>query len=49
MQMEYAIVKDFLGKSKIEIKTGSFGTQLKAAEYQSSGTPVLNVKDYRFQ
>lgn len=46
MQME--IVKDFLGKSEIEIKTGPFGTQFKAAEYQSSGTPVLNVKNLGF-
>lgn len=29
----------------ISIKTGPFGTQLKAAEYQESGTPVLNVKN----
>lgn len=46
MQME--IVKDFLDKSEIEIKTGPFGTQLKAAEYQSSGIPVLNVKNLGF-
>lgn len=29
----------------ITIKTGPFGTQLKASEYQASGTPVLNVKN----
>lgn len=46
MQME--IVKNFLDKSEIEIKTGPFGTQLKAAEYQSSGIPVLNVKNLGF-
>ncbi len=46
MQME--IVKDFSDKSEIEIKTGPFGTQLKASEYQSSGTPVLNVKNLGF-
>lgn len=27
------------------IKTGPFGTQLKASEYVESGTPVLNVKN----
>ena len=32
----------------ISIKTGPFGTQLKAAEYQESGTPVLNVKNLGF-
>ena len=29
----------------VSIKTGPFGTQLKAAEYQETGTPVLNVKN----
>lgn len=29
----------------ITIKTGPFGTQLKAAEYQETGIPVLNVKN----
>ena len=32
----------------LSIKTGPFGTQLKAAEYQESGTPVLNVKNLGF-
>ncbi len=32
----------------ISIKTGPFGTQLKASEYQKSGTPVLNVKNLGF-
>lgn len=44
-QMQYVTVKEFLDKLEIEIKTGPFGTQLKAAEYQPSGTPVLNVKN----
>lgn len=48
IKMRMEIVKDFLDRSEIEIKTGPFGTQLKAAEYQSSGTPVLNVKNLGF-
>lgn len=48
IKMRMEIIKDFLDKSEIEIKTGPFGTQLKAAEYQSSGTPVLNVKNLGF-
>lgn len=48
IKMRMEIVKYFLDRSEIEIKTGPFGTQLKAAEYQSSGTPVLNVKNLGF-
>lgn len=48
MWKERKLVKDFLKKSEIEIKTGPFGTQLKAAEYQSTGIPVLNVKNLGF-
>lgn len=48
IKMRMEVIKDFLDKSEIEIKTGPFGTQLKAAEYQSSGTPVLNVKNLGF-
>ena len=48
IKMRMEIVKDFLDRSEIEIKTDPFGTQLKAAEYQSSGTPVLNVKNLGF-
>jgi type I restriction enzyme S subunit len=31
-----------------EIKTGPFGTQLKASDYQESGTPVINVRNIGF-
>ena len=34
-----------LQEGAISIKTGPFGTQLKASEYIESGTPVLNVKN----
>lgn len=39
------LLREFIQKGDIEIKTGPFGTQLKAAEYVKVGTPVLNVKN----
>lgn len=38
-------IGELVREGVISIKTGPFGTQLKAAEYQKSGTPVLNVKN----
>ena len=46
--MNYAQIKDFVKSGDIEIKTGPFGTQLKANEYTESGTPVLNVRNLGF-
>ena len=37
-------LEELVKNGEIEIKTGPFGTQLKAAEYVESGTPVLNEK-----
>jgi type I restriction enzyme, S subunit len=31
-----------------ELKTGPFGTQLKASEYTENGTPVINVRNIGF-
>jgi type I restriction enzyme, S subunit len=31
-----------------ELKTGPFGTQLKASEYVEQGTPVINVRNIGF-
>lgn len=45
MKFETAWLKDYVRAGEIDIKTGPFGTQLKAAEYQPVGTPVLNVKN----
>lgn len=39
------LLRDFVQSSEVEIKTGPFGTQLKAAEYVEHGIPVLNVKN----
>ena len=38
-------LEELVKNGEIEIKTGPFDTQLKAAEYVESGTPVLNVKN----
>ncbi len=46
--MEYTTISDLLKKGDVEITTGPFGTQLKASEYQPTGTPVLNVKNIGF-
>lgn len=43
--MNNYILREFVQNGDIEIKTGPFGTQLKAAEYVKKGTPVLNVKN----
>ena len=39
------LLRDFVQSGEVEIKTGPFGTQLKASEYVERGTPVLNVKN----
>ena len=43
--MKKISVKTMVDNGDVEIKTGPFGTQLKAAEYTGNGTPVLNVKN----
>ena len=42
------LIKEFVDAGEANIKTGPFGTQLKAAEYVESGTPVINVRNVRF-
>nr|AAU82148.1 conserved hypothetical protein [uncultured archaeon GZfos11A10] len=36
---------EFLDDGGIDIRTGPFGTQLKAADYTPKGTPVINVRN----
>ena len=43
--MKYALMQDLVATGSVAIKTGPFGTQLKASEYVSHGTPVLNVRN----
>lgn len=46
--MEYRKIGDLVASGVVSIKTGPFGTQLKASEYVSCGIPVLNVKNLGF-
>lgn len=43
--MKYIQIKNLIENGDAEIRTGPFGTQLKASEYVKIGTPVLNVKN----
>ena len=38
-------VSEFIAAGEAELKTGPFGTQLKASEYTEEGTPVINVRN----
>lgn len=38
-------VSEFIAAGEAELKTGPFGTQLKASEYMAEGTPVINVRN----
>lgn len=46
--MEYVLMSDMVQNNDVAIKTGPFGTQLKASEYVECGTPVLNVRNLGF-
>jgi len=41
-------VKELISSGEAELKTGPFGTQLKASEYTEEGTPVINVRNIGF-
>lgn len=41
-------VVELLKSGEAEVKTGPFGTQLKASDYVSEGTPVINVRNIGF-
>ena len=43
--MNYKSIRLLIENAEAEIKTGPFGTQLKASEYTDVGIPVLNVKN----
>ena len=46
--MDTVLIRDLIQRQEVEIKTGPFGTQLKASEYVNEGTPVLNVRNLGF-
>jgi len=39
---------DLVASGEAELKTGPFGTQLKASDYTEHGTPVINVRNIGF-
>ncbi len=41
-------VGELVASGEAELKTGPFGTQLKASDYTESGTPVINVRNIGF-
>lgn len=41
-------VGDLVASGEAELKTGPFGTQLKASDYTENGTPVINVRNIGF-
>jgi type I restriction enzyme S subunit len=41
-------VGDLVDSGEAEVKTGPFGTQLRASDYVEHGTPVINVRNIGF-
>lgn len=41
-------LQEFVADGRVELKTGPFGTQLKASDYVDDGTPVINVRNIGF-
>ena len=48
MKFPTVSVAELLNSGEAEVKTGPFGTQLKASDYVSEGTPVINVRNIGF-
>lgn len=45
MKCEWHRIVDYVSCGEIEIRTGPFGTQLRASDYVASGIPVINVRN----
>lgn len=45
MKSRQVLLGNFVEKDEIDIQTGPFGTQLRASDYTSDGTPVINVRN----
>ena len=48
MKWKVCSIGDFVDAGLADIQTGPFGTQLKASDYVSEGTPVINVRNIGF-
>jgi type I restriction enzyme S subunit len=44
-EYSHILVSELVASGEAELKTGPFGTQLKASEYTEDGTPVINVRN----
>ena len=44
-EFPHIAVSELVASGEVELKTGPFGTQLKASEYTERGTPVINVRN----
>ena len=45
MRWRTCLIGEFVDSGIADIQTGPFGTQLKASDYVSDGTPVINVRN----
>ena len=45
MRWRTHLIGEFVDSGSADIQTGPFGTQLKASDYVSDGTPVINVRN----
>lgn len=45
MKWRDCLIGDFMSDGSADVQTGPFGTQLKASDYVSDGTPVINVRN----
>ena len=45
MSYDFITIGQLLENGEVTIKTGPFGTQLKASDYVAKGTPVINVRN----
>lgn len=48
-QVKLASLKNLIEQGCINIQTGPFGTQLKAADYKNEGIPVINVRNIGYR
>ncbi|MCA1915155.1 restriction endonuclease subunit S [Methanospirillum hungatei] len=49
MSWSTVTIGDLVENDLIELQTGPFGTQLKASDYTSDGTPVINVRNIGYR
>lgn len=48
MSADVLTIGELVERGQAEIRTGPFGTQLRASDYAAVGVPVLNVRNLGF-